>query len=171
MRHLTRLSVLATAALLSACSTPVPVTTPQAAAAAAPVKASADPRDVRTVQADSVDPLNNPNGALAKRSVYFDFDQYLVRDDGKPVVQNHAAYMAKNKGRKVLIQGNTDETGGTEYNLALGQKRAEAVRKAMEAMGVAPNQLEAVSLGEEKPKAMGSSEEAHAQNRRADLVY
>jgi peptidoglycan-associated lipoprotein len=118
-----------------------------------------------------VDPLNNPGGALAKRSVFFDFDQYLVREDGKPVVQNHSAYMSKHAGRKILIQGNTDEVGGTEYNLALGQKRAEAVRKAMEALGVAPNQLEAVSLGEEKPRAQGSSEAAHAQNRRADLVY
>ena len=108
---------------------------------------------------------------LAKRSVYFDFDSYAVRDDGKPVVENHSAYLTKNKDRKVLIQGNTDERGGTEYNLALGQKRAEAVRKAMAAMGVSESQIEAVSLGKEKPKATGSNEAAWAENRRADIVY
>jgi outer membrane protein OmpA-like peptidoglycan-associated protein len=68
---------------------------------------------------------------LANRSVYFDFDSYVVRADGKPVVENHSAYLVKNKARSILIQGNTDERGGAEYNLALGQKRAEAVRKAM----------------------------------------
>jgi peptidoglycan-associated lipoprotein len=94
-----------------------------------------------------------------------------VRDDGKQVVENHSAYLNKNKGRKILIQGNTDERGGTEYNLALGQKRAEAVRKAMTAMGVSESQIEAVSLGKEKPKATGSNEAAWAENRRADIVY
>jgi peptidoglycan-associated lipoprotein len=94
-----------------------------------------------------------------------------VREDGKPVVQNHSDYLTKNQGRKILIQGNTDERGGTEYNLALGQKRAEAVRRSMSALGVAENQMEAVSLGEEKPKAMGAGEAAWAENRRADIVY
>jgi peptidoglycan-associated lipoprotein len=94
-----------------------------------------------------------------------------VRDDGKPVVENHSNYLVKNKTRHILIQGNTDERGGTEYNLALGQKRAEAVRKSMSSLGVAESQMEAVSLGEEKPKATGSNEEAWAQNRRADIVY
>ena len=89
----------------------------------------------------------------------------------KPVVANHSGYLTKNTGRKVLIQGNTDERGGTEYNLALGQKRAEAVRRAMGSLGVAEGQMEAVSLGEEKPKATGSNEAAWAENRRADIVY
>jgi peptidoglycan-associated lipoprotein len=94
-----------------------------------------------------------------------------VREDGKPVVENHSGYLNKNKGRTVLIQGNTDERGGTEYNLALGQKRAEAVRRSMASLGVAESQMEAVSLGEEKPKASGNNEEAWAENRRADIVY
>jgi peptidoglycan-associated lipoprotein len=94
-----------------------------------------------------------------------------VRADGKPVVENHSAYLTKNKARSILIQGNTDERGGSEYNLALGQKRAEAVRKAMTTLGVPESQIEAVSLGKEKPKATGSNEEAWAQNRRADIVY
>jgi peptidoglycan-associated lipoprotein len=163
--------IVSAAALLSACSstklneTPVVEKSPQA-----PV-AQQDTREIKPVETGSVDPLNDPKGVLANRSVYFDFDSFAVRADGKPVVENHSAYLNKNNQRKVLIQGNTDERGGTEYNLALGQKRAEAVRKAMNAMGVADGQLEAVSLGKEKPKAQGHDEAAWAENRRADIVY
>ena len=165
--------IVSSAALLSACSSPVklndaPVVERAPAAAAQPV---ADSRDIRPVETGSADPLNDPKGVLAKRSVYFDYDSFVVRDDAKPIVENHSAYLSKNKARKVLIQGNTDERGGTEYNLALGQKRAEAVRKAMGTMGVAESQMEAVSLGEEKPKAGGAHEAAWAENRRADIVY
>ena len=137
-----------------------------------PAPAPAEPaREIRPVETGSVDPLNDPKGVLANRSVYFDYDSFVVREDGKPVVANHSGYLTKNTGRKVLIQGNTDERGGTEYNLALGQKRAEAVRRAMGSLGVAEGQMEAVSLGEEKPKATGSNEAAWAENRRADIVY
>ena len=167
-------AIVASAALLSACSSPVKLTDPPVVvdrSADAPKTNVADPRDVRPVETGSVDPLNDPQGTLAKRSVYFDYDSYVVRDDGKQVVESHSGYLNKNKGRKILIQGNTDERGGTEYNLALGQKRAEAVRKSMAALGVDESQMEAVSLGEEKPKAMGSGEAAWAENRRADIVY
>ncbi|ALK96450.1 membrane protein [Massilia sp. WF1] len=173
MRNIKTVAFIASAAaLLSACSstklqeTPVVEKTPVAQAAPADTS-----RDIRPVETGTVDPLNDPKGVLANRSVYFDFDSYVVRDDGKPVVENHSAYLTKHKERKVLIQGNTDERGGTEYNLALGQKRAEAVRKSMAALGVSDNQMEAVSLGEEKPKATGSNEAAWAENRRADIVY
>ncbi len=175
MRKFNSLAFLvASAALLSACSSPVKLTEPAPVvdrAGDAPKTNVADARDVRPVETGSVDPLNDPQGVLAKRSVYFDLDSYVVRDDGKQVVESHSGYLNKNKSRKILIQGNTDERGGTEYNLALGQKRAEAVRKAMAALGVAESQIEAVSLGEEKPKAMGSGEAAWAENRRADIVY
>ena len=166
--------ILSSAALLSACSTPVKLAeTPvveRPVEKATPV-APVDNREVKPVVTTVVDPLDDPKGVLANRSVYFDFDSYVVREDGQPVVSNHAAYLNKNKARKILIQGNTDERGGTEYNLALGQKRAEAVRKAMGSMGVAESQMEAVSLGKEKPKAAGSTEAAWAENRRADIVY
>jgi len=119
----------------------------------------------------SVDELNNPNGPLAKRSVYFDFDSYAVKDQYQPLLQAHAQYLKSHPERHVLIQGNTDERGSSEYNLALGQKRAEAVRRAMSLMGVPDSQIEAVSLGKEKPVAMGHDESSWAQNRRADLVY
>jgi peptidoglycan-associated lipoprotein len=166
--------IASAAALLSACSstpklqeTPV-VEKPPVANTAPPADTS---RDIRPVETGNVDPLNDPKGVLANRSVYFDFDSYVVRDDGKPIVENHSAFLTKNKQRHILIQGNTDDRGGTEYNLALGQKRAEAVRKSMAALGVADSQMEAVSLGEEKPKATGSGESAWAENRRADIVY
>ncbi|HWJ94860.1 MAG TPA: peptidoglycan-associated lipoprotein Pal [Telluria sp.] len=164
--------IVSAAALLSACSSTKLNETPVVEKAPTETQAPvADNRDIRPVETGSVDPLNDPKGVLANRSVYFDFDKYVVREDGKPVVENHSAYLNKNKQRKVLVQGNTDERGGTEYNLALGQKRAEAVRKAMNALGVADNQIEAVSLGEEKPKALGHDESAWAENRRADIVY
>jgi peptidoglycan-associated lipoprotein len=173
MRNIQSLALIAiTAAVLSACSSaPKLNETPVVEKTPTPVAPVADTRDVRPVETGSVDPLNDPKGVLANRSVYFDFDSYAVRDDGKPVVENHSGYLTKHKERKVLIQGNTDERGGTEYNLALGQKRAEAVRKSMGALGVSDSQIEAVSLGKEKPKAEGHNEAAWAENRRADIVY
>jgi peptidoglycan-associated lipoprotein len=94
-----------------------------------------------------------------------------VKDEFKPVIEAHSQYLIKNTDRKIVIQGNTDERGGSEYNLALGQKRAEAVRRALNLLGVADSQIEAVSFGKEKPKATGSNEAAWAENRRADIVY
>lgn len=131
---------------------------------------TSDTRTVSTVNAKS-DPLNDPQGVLAKRSVYFDFDSYIVKDEYKAVVEAHARYLNSNKNRRIVIQGNTDEKGGREYNLALGQKRAEAVRKSMSLFGVKEDQMEAVSFGKEKPRALGSNEAAWAENRRADIVY
>jgi peptidoglycan-associated lipoprotein len=173
MSHKSLAFIVSAAALLSACSSPVklndtPVVDATGANSTVP---AADPRAVNGVDAATMDELNDPKGALAKRSVYFDFDSYVVREGDKAVVANHSNYLNKNKARKVLIQGNTDERGGAEYNLALGQKRAEAVRKSMSALGVPEAQMEAVSLGKEKPKATGSNEAAWAENRRADIVY
>jgi peptidoglycan-associated lipoprotein len=127
--------------------------------------------DANAVQQVNVDPLNDPNSPLAKRSIYFDFDSYAVRDDYQPLLQQHAQYLKSHPERHVLIQGNTDERGTSEYNLALGQKRAEAVRRSMSLLGVADTQMEAVSLGKEKPQATGHDEASWAQNRRADLAY
>ncbi|MFL9923199.1 peptidoglycan-associated lipoprotein Pal [Herbaspirillum lusitanum] len=131
----------------------------------------ADPRAVGTVNAGSTDPLNDPQGVLAKRSIYFDYDSYTVKDEFRPVVENHAKYLVAHKDRKVIVQGNTDDRGGAEYNLALGQKRAEAVRKALVLLGVSDAQVEAVSFGKEKPKALGSDESSYSENRRADIAY
>jgi peptidoglycan-associated lipoprotein len=115
--------------------------------------------------------MDTPAPTDANRSVYFDFDSYVVKDEFAPVVQANSKFLASKRDRKVTIQGNTDERGTAEYNLALGQKRAEAVRKSLAALGVPDSQMEAVSLGKEKPKATGHDESAWAQNRRADIVY
>ncbi|KQQ42495.1 peptidoglycan-associated lipoprotein [Duganella sp. Leaf126] len=176
MRQLSSLAlVLTTAAILSACSsTPIKENTPPPVVerpATGQSPAQSDTRTVAPVETKSLDPLDDPKGVLANRSVYFDFDSYTVRADGRPVVENHSAYLTKNKSRQILIQGNTDDRGGSEYNLALGLKRAEAVRKAMTTLGVSDSQIEAVSLGKEKPKATGTDEAARAENRRADIVY
>ena len=109
--------------------------------------------------------------APATRSVYFDLDRYTVRADGEPVVRAHSEFLNKNRNQHVLLQGNTDERGTAEYNLALGQRRSEAVKNAMSALGVNTSQIEAVSFGKEKPKATGSNEAAWAENRRVDFVY
>jgi peptidoglycan-associated lipoprotein len=172
MRNVKSVSfIIAAASLLAACKSPAPAAAPVVEERAPTAAPAADTRDIRPVETATVDPLNDPKGVLANRSVYFDFDSYVVREDGKPVVANHSQFLNQNKGRKILIQGNTDDRGGSEYNLALGQKRAEAVRRAMATQGVAESQMEAVSLGEEKPKATGSGESAWAENRRADIVY
>ena len=121
--------------------------------------------------ASAVDPLNDTAGILSKRSVYFDFDSYIIKEEFKAIVEAHSQYLTSHTDRKVVIQGNTDERGGSEYNLALGQKRAEAVRRALSLLGVSDTQMEAVSFGKEKPKAVGSNEAAWAENRRADLAY
>ncbi|UGA40306.1 peptidoglycan-associated lipoprotein Pal [Chromobacterium haemolyticum] len=118
-----------------------------------------------------MDPLNDPNSPLAKRSVYFGFDSSSVDANGKPVVETHSAYLKQNADKKVIIQGNTDARGSREYNLALGQRRAESVKKAMEVLGAKESQLEAVSFGKEKPRATGNTEADFAENRRADIVY
>lgn len=152
--------------MLAACSSPVKVSEP---VAERPV-ATTQPAPV-TAAVAAVDPLNDVNGVLAQRSVFFDLDSYTIGEQGRAVLSNHAGYLNQHKDRKIIIQGNTDERGGTEYNLALGQRRAEAVRQSLSALGVAPNQMEAVSLGESKPKALGSGEASWSQNRRADLVY
>jgi peptidoglycan-associated lipoprotein len=117
------------------------------------------------------DPLSDPSSILANRSIYFDLDSFIVRDEYKSVIDAHGKYLASRPDRKVIIQGNTDERGGSEYNLALGQKRADAVRRALAQRGVPESQMEAVSYGKEKPKALGSNEEAWKENRRADIAY
>jgi peptidoglycan-associated lipoprotein len=114
----------------------------------------------------------NPNSAISKeRSVYFDFDKFDIKADQAAVVERQGKYLAANAGVKVRVEGNADERGGREYNLALGQKRAEAVVRGLKAYGVKDGQAEPVSFGSEKPKAAGHDEAAWAQNRRADVAY
>lgn len=117
------------------------------------------------------DPLKDPASPLAQRSIYFEYDSATVQDSDRPTLEAHAAYLASHKDAKVVLQGNTDERGSREYNLALGQRRADSVRKVLNLLGVQEAQIEAVSLGEEKPKMTGEGESVWKENRRVDLVY
>jgi peptidoglycan-associated lipoprotein len=115
--------------------------------------------------------LKDPNNILSKRSVYFDYDSFAVKNEYRATVQAHAQYLRDNAAAKVLLQGNADERGSREYNLALGQKRADSVRSAMTLSGAKDSQIEAVSLGEEKPRATGHDEASWTENRRTDIRY
>jgi peptidoglycan-associated lipoprotein len=163
---------VAVSSLLAACASTKPVTTgaeqqntPQ------PVTSAPEQTGATNPQPTAVDPLTNLTSPLAQRSVYFDFDSSVVKDDYKATISAHADYLKSRSDHKVVIQGNTDARGSREYNLALGQRRAESVKKAMEVLGVPESQLEAVSFGKEKPKATGTTEADYAQNRRDDIVY
>ena len=112
--------------------------------------------------------VNGVNG-VNQRVVYFDFDSYVVKDEFRTTVEAHAKALTADRKKHLVIEGHTDERGGREYNLALGQKRAEAVLKSLKLLGANDSQLEAVSFGEERPAATGSDEAAWAKNRRAEL--
>ena len=116
-------------------------------------------------------PWNDPSSPLFDKSVYFGFDEYTVQTKYQKMLSAHASYLKANQKPKNIILGNTDERGTAEYNLALGQRRSDAVRKSLNLMGVSDDQMEAVSFGKEKPKAEGDTEAAWAENRRADIVY
>ena len=133
--------------------------------------------NVATVTAGGVDSralpreLTDPKSILSKRSIYFDYDKYDVRAEYKDLVTAHAKFLANNRQFKMLVQGNTDERGSREYNLALGQKRADSIKKMLTLLGAREDQVESVSLGEEKPKSEGQNEAAWAENRRGDMLY
>lgn len=118
-----------------------------------------------------LDPFN-PNSILAKqRSVYFEFNSYTVDDQYRSTVETHGKYLLNTPQQRVTIEGNTDARGGAEYNLALGQRRAEAVRRMLTVIGVPDTQVETISFGKEKPKALGNTDADYAENRRADFSY
>ena len=117
------------------------------------------------------DELRNPNSILSKRSVYFDFDSFVVKDEYRPLVEAHARYLQSHRNARMTVQGNTDERGSREYNIALGQKRADAVKRMMTLLGAQDSQIETTSFGEERPKNPGHDESAWAENRRDDIVY
>ncbi|CDM25819.1 peptidoglycan-associated lipoprotein Pal [Castellaniella defragrans] len=118
-----------------------------------------------------MDPFNPQSPLAQQRSVYFDFDSYTVPEQYRSVVEMHATYLAGHQGQKVRVEGNTDARGSTEYNLALGQRRSDAVARMMTLLGVNANQIEAISFGKERPKALGNTEADYAENRRADINY
>jgi peptidoglycan-associated lipoprotein len=109
--------------------------------------------------------------ANVARIIYFDYDSYVIKPEFQSLIEAHARFLKANNSRRVAVEGHTDERGGREYNLALGQRRAEAVRRSFGLLGVPDTQVEAVSFGKEKPAAPGSDEASWAQNRRAEIVY
>ena len=116
-------------------------------------------------------PLRDPSNILSKRSVFFDYDSNSVKDEYRNLVQAHSRYMGDKRDSKIRIEGNCDERGSREYNLALGQRRAESVKKMMTVQGVSDGRIETTSYGEEKPMAAGHDEQSWSQNRRADIKY
>jgi len=115
--------------------------------------------------------LTEPGSILSRRSIFYDLDQYDVKEQFRELVEAHARFLRDNPGRKMLIQGNTDERGSREYNIGLGQRRSDGVKRMMLLLGAREDQIESVSLGEEKPRAEGHDEQAWSQNRRSDIVY
>ena len=168
-------SALVVFVFLAACSSQPPAPE-QSPAALGDGKRTPVDGDVHRVTSDTFDPysdgaLKDPRSPLSKREIFFDYDSYVVKDEFRATLAAHAKYLQANVKRKILIQGNADERGSREYNLALGQKRAEAVKKTLALLNVRDEQMEAVSLGKEKPRCTESTEECWAQNRRADILY
>lgn len=155
--------------LLAACASEKPKEA--AAPAPAPVAAAAPVAAPAPAPVVAVDPLNDPSSILSKRSVYFPFDVSAVQADDKPVVLAHAKYLSEHQDRKVRVEGNCDERGSKEYNLALGQRRAESVKKMLVLGGAKASQIETVSYGEEKPLCKEHNEACWKQNRRSDIKY
>ncbi|HYE40027.1 MAG TPA: peptidoglycan-associated lipoprotein Pal [Ramlibacter sp.] len=167
---------LAAAAVLAGCASgvklddvPVDDRTGAAVTPGGPGTGDASARPVQPVQADP-SATSGPGPANVSRIVYFDYDSYVVKPEFQSVIDAHARYLRSNN-RNVVIEGHTDERGGREYNLALGQRRSEAVRRALGLLGVPDSRIEAVSFGEEKPATQGGEESAWAQNRRAEISY
>ncbi len=164
---------LIAAAALAACSS-TPLDTPKAPVAGSAVAPTAPPSAgtaQSTVATVTLDPLDDPKGELAARSVYFGYDDFTVDAKYQPLVQAHGRFLQGKPQVQIRIEGNTDERGSREYNLALGDKRAQVVAKQLELMGAKPAQIEPVSYGEERPKSDGRDEAAWAENRRADIRY
>ncbi len=120
---------------------------------------------------DPASMLRDPNNPLSKRSIYYDFDAYNIKEEFQSVVEAHAKFLLEHKNMKMRVEGNCDERGSREYNLALGQRRADSVKRALTLLGVPGKQIETVSFGSEKPKSNGHDDDAWAENRRSDLAY
>ena len=168
-------------ALLAGCAS-TPVEEPKAAVedrtptVVAPAVAMPDRAGVPTVtpiapRGDVPNVLKDPKSMLSKRTIFYDFDKYDVKEEYRPLLQAHARYLQENRNAKMLIQGNCDERGSREYNIALGQKRSDSMKKMLLLMGAQESQIESVSLGEEKPRCTDKTEECWAQNRRGDMLY
>jgi len=176
-------SVLMSAAVLAGCASgtrlepPAPVEDRSANGQGGGVGANSNGAGAGRVSESAVAGVDLTGGAKggglddgsAGRTVYFDYDSYAIKDEYRPVIENNARRLGGNRKQRIQVEGHTDQRGGSEYNLALGQRRAEAVVKALSLLGVQDTQLEAVSFGKERPAVQGADEAAWAKNRRAEL--
>ena len=173
------LGVLVVAVLAACSSAPkkdaaAPITetkVAEAPTAASPTKMPEAQPLVAPMEEASPYPTKGQGGALGERSIYYAFDSYVVNDAGKPVAAAHAGFLGGHAKAKITLQGNCDERGSREYNLALGSRRAEAVKSVMTVSGASAEQIEVVSFGKEKPMMAGHDESSWSQNRRVDIVY
>ncbi|MDP9043402.1 MAG: peptidoglycan-associated lipoprotein Pal [Pseudomonadota bacterium] len=172
MKRLSLALTFLAAATLAACSS-TPLAPPTAAAQTAPPTSSAQgPSTAQSsVATVTLDPLDDPKSELAARSVYFAYDDFSIDPKYQPLVQAHGRFLEGHPQVQVRVEGNTDERGSREYNLALGDKRAQIVARQLQVMGAKSGQVEAVSYGAERPKNDGHDESAWAENRRADIRY
>ena len=127
--------------------------------------------DVSKPSASSLSALKDPASILSKRQIFFDYDKFDVKDEYRPLIEAHAKYLRENPNAKMLIQGSADERGSREYNVALGQRRSDNVKKMLILLGAKDSQLESVSLGEEKPACNEQNEQCWAKNRRGEMLY
>lgn len=194
MKNLTLISLLVASVLLTACGTtetkaPIEEKSATPTAPAAPTGPQVETHGLAPGAQDQSEPLSggnsqvvgvdaagaamlkDPNNILSKRIIYFDFDKSSIKPEYQPLISAHAAFLKKYPNAKVVLQGNTDERGSREYNMALGQRRADSVKQAMSVLGVKNDQMETVSFGEEKPAAEGHNEAAWKQNRRTVIHY
>ncbi|CAM5779728.1 peptidoglycan-associated lipoprotein Pal [Rhizobacter sp. Root404] len=174
------LTALALAAMLAGCSSvplgdaggaPVESRTPGAGSGTAGAGAGGAAGGESRVTPVDLSKGTGNGDALSQRTVYFDFDSYVVKDEYRPLIDRFAKSLAADRKKRLQVEGHTDDRGGREYNLALGQKRAEAVAKSLALLGASDSQVEAVSFGKERPAVQGSDEAAWAKNRRAELNY
>lgn len=164
------LLVTCAVALLAGCSSAPKSTT--AASSSTPTSAPAALRPASAVASVVLPAHLDPKSPIYNdRSVYFDFDDFSIKKDYATIIERHGQYLSSQPSLSIRVEGNADERGSAEYNLALGQKRAQSVVKALKVYGVKESQMEAISWGSEKPKATGHDEAAWAQNRRVDLDY
>jgi len=169
--------VILLAFLLAACAQPKKdaeaerLAAEAAAAEAERARREAEARGLGMDPSLTADALDDPRSPLSQRLVYFDFDRDTIRGEFMPMIEAHSRYLSQNPNARVRLEGHADERGTREYNLALGERRAQAVRRVMTVNGARDSQLEVISYGEEMPVAFGQNEESWARNRRVEIVY
>ena len=177
MRQIAIAAVSAASLFLAACATTSPDSSAPVDTAGGKPPAQVQTQPVKPVDvtgkpgATPLSALKDPKNILSQRSIYYDLDKFDVKDEYRALVEAHAKYLRENPSARMLVQGNTDERGSREYNVGLGQRRSDGVKRMMTLLGAQDGQIETVSFGKEKPKNAGHDEASWAENRRDDIVY